>query len=243
MTNPAPSTAPVARPRGQLALAFQESLTAIVRLRANRQVAADAESFRAQMKQVLAMAEQEARRVGYAGEDVRLAIYAVVTFLDESVLNSRQPMFAEWPRKPLQDELFGGHIGGEIFFDNLRNLLQRPESEPLADVLEVYELCMLLGFHGRYGSDQSGELRSLVAQTAEKIHRIRNGFLPLAPGWAPPTSGDVVAQAGDPWLKRLAIAAGATLLVALVLFGVYFAVLRGGIGEMREVAGQVAGRA
>ena len=152
-------------------------------------------------------------------------------------------MFADWPRKPLQDELFGGHIGGEIFFENLRAMLQRPDAEPLADVLEVYELCMLLGFHGRYGSHESGELRSLVAQTAEKIQRIRNGFLPLAPRWAPPSAGDVVVQNRDPWLRRLAVGAAATFVVALVLFGVYFAVLRSGVGAMREVAAQVTARA
>jgi tRNA A37 threonylcarbamoyladenosine modification protein TsaB len=106
-------------------LALQETLTAVVRLRANRQVAADAGAFRASVKHMLATADQQARQLGYAADDVRLAIYAVVAFLDESVLNSGQPMFAEWPRKPLQDELFGGHIGGEIFFENLRNCLEK----------------------------------------------------------------------------------------------------------------------
>ena len=69
--------------RGQLALALQETLTATVRLRANRQVATDANAFRASVKQMLAAADQQARQLGYPADDVRLAIYAAVAFLDE----------------------------------------------------------------------------------------------------------------------------------------------------------------
>ena len=128
------------RRHGELALALQEVLTATVRLRANRQVAADAESFRRHIKHVLAASEESARRAGYAGEDVKLALFAVVAFLDESVLNSAQPMFADWPRKPLQEEIFGGHMGGESFFRHLHQLLARQDADDLADVLEVFQL-------------------------------------------------------------------------------------------------------
>ena len=192
MTHPTPAAAsapaegaPFVR-RGQLALALQEVLTATVRLRANRQVAADAESFRRHVKQVMAAAEQEARRAGYSDDQVRLALYAVVTFLDESVLNSTQPMFADWPRRPLQDEIFGGHLGGELFFQNLQQMLALPDSEDLADVLEVFQLCMLLGFHGRYSAADGGELRMLIGRVAEKMERIRGGYGELSPSWRPP---------------------------------------------------------
>ena len=43
--------------RGRLALALQEPLTTIARLRSNKQVASDGESFRTRIKQVLASAE------------------------------------------------------------------------------------------------------------------------------------------------------------------------------------------
>ena len=139
--------------RGQLALALQEAFTAIARLRANRQVAADADSFRNRMKQVLSTAEQVGRQAGYSTDDVRLALFGVIAFLDESVLNSTQPMFAEWPRRPLQEEVFGGHTGGELFFQYLHQILQLQDSEDAADLLEVYQLCLLLGFRGRFGGN------------------------------------------------------------------------------------------
>src|SRR5690606_17285143 len=93
--------------RGELALALQEAFTVAVRLRTNRQVAANAQSFRAHVKQLLDGAHRHAAHAGYNPELIRLAIYAYIAFLDESVLNSGQAMFAEWPRQPLQEEVFG----------------------------------------------------------------------------------------------------------------------------------------
>src|SRR4051794_39583928 len=96
------------RRRENLALCFQEVLTAIVRLRSNRQKISDASSFRQQILDALRTAAQDARnRSGYTSEDVKIGSFAVVGFLDESILNSRNPLFSEWPRKPLQEELFG----------------------------------------------------------------------------------------------------------------------------------------
>lgn len=236
---PAPaSVAPSAR-RGQLALAMQEVLTATVRLRANRQIAADAESFRAHMKQVMGAAEQQARQAGYSDEDVRLVLYAVVTFLDESVLNSAQPMFADWPRKPLQDEIFGGHLGGELFFQNLQYLLARPDSEDLADVLEVFQLCLLLGFHGRYSATEGGELHALMSRVAEKMQRIRGPFGELSPSWKPP-SGDIPSVGGDVWSKRLGIALLVVCVIAGGLYAFYSSSLKSDVAAVHDAAAQVA---
>src|ERR1700685_3719458 len=66
-----------------LALIYQEILTAITRFRSNRQSVADAGSFRNQIKAAIGAAEAEATRKGYAADDVRLATFAVVAFLDE----------------------------------------------------------------------------------------------------------------------------------------------------------------
>jgi len=224
--------------RGALALALQEALTATVRLRANRQVAADADSFRRHIRQVLATAEQDARRAGYADEDIRLALYAAVAFLDESVLNSTQRMFAEWPRKPLQEELFGGHLGGEMFFQNLQHLLARPDSDDTADVLEVYQLCMQLGFHGRYSAAGSGELPMIMQQVAEKIRRVRGDFGELSPAWRIPP-GDIPIASGDPWLKRLSWGAIGAFVLAVLIFAFALFSLRSGTADLHALAQQI----
>jgi type VI secretion system protein ImpK len=158
--------------RGELALALQESFTVAVRLRTRRQVAASADAFRAHVKQLLAAADQQARSAGYDPELVRLAIYAYIAFLDESVLNSQQPMFSGWPRQPLQEEVFGEHVAGENFFRHLTDLLGRMDSEEIADTLEVYELCLLLGFRGRYASNPAA-VDGIITGIRDKLKRIR----------------------------------------------------------------------
>ena len=91
-----------------LALAFQELLTAVTRLRAHRQQVNDAEQFRNQVRQAIRTADQDAKRLGYVEDDIKLAIFAVVAFLDESILNLQNPVFADWVRKPLQEGLSAG---------------------------------------------------------------------------------------------------------------------------------------
>ncbi|MGD0013873.1 MAG: DotU family type IV/VI secretion system protein [Bryobacteraceae bacterium] len=220
-----------------LALVFQEVFTAIVRLRTNRQVVTDAELFRAQMREALKAADQEARRRGYTTEQIRLAVFAVVAFLDESILNLQQPVFAQWPRKPLQEELFGVHIAGEIFFNNIQRLLGERDSHPLADVLEVYELCLLVGFRGRYGMGGQAELRAVIDSVVEKIRRIR-GFSPyLSPSWAIPP-GAVRVMRADPWVKRLLWTAVACLALVLLLFGIFKISLGSGVSDVAAVPTQ-----
>ncbi len=222
------------RRRENLALAFQEILTAIVRLRTNRQVVTDAEVFRAQMREAFKAADNEARRRGYSSEQSKLAIFAAVAFLDESILNLQQPVFAQWPRKPMQEELFGVHIAGEIFFNNVQRLLGERDSHDLADVLEIYELCLLLGFRGRYGIGGQAELRAVIDALAEKIRRIR-GFSPdLSPGWALPP-GVVRRVGGDPWVKRLVWTAVGCLCLAIVLYGIFALALGSGISDIRAL--------
>jgi type VI secretion system protein ImpK len=235
---PRDASDPPLQRRGSLALVLQEALTAIERLRANRQVAADGESFRAHLKHLLAAAEEEARRTGYANGDIKRAIYAVTVFADESVLNSSQPMFADWPKKPLQEELFGGHMGGELFFKNLQELLTRQDAEDLADLLEVHQLCLLLGFKGRYSMSDGGELRGLIHALGQKIDRIRGGVPPLSPAWSLPAN-EQIPLAVDPWLLRLAYGALGTIGFAMMLLLIFALILKSGAADLAVLAARL----
>ena len=140
----------------------------------------------------------------------------MVAFLDESILNMHNPVFADWPRRPLQEEYFGHHVAGEIFFQNLDKILQRNDSQDMGDLLEVYQLCMLLGFAGKYSIGGRGELHGAHPNYGRKdrahppdVARFLSGL-----GCAEPTR---CRPAGaDPWVKRLIfMTAGATLLLTL----------------------------
>src|SRR5208283_571476 len=161
--------------RANLALIYQEILTAITRFRSNRQAVTDAASFRNQIKGAISVAEAEANRRGYAGEDVRLATFAVVALLDESILNSNNPIFSDWPRMPLQEELFGVHTAGEMFFQCVDRLMAKSDSPQAVDVLEVYDLCMLLGYRGRYSMSGPESVRAVASTVAEKLQHLRGG--------------------------------------------------------------------
>ena len=216
-----------------LALGFQEVFTAVVRLRYNRQAVVDADTFRAQMRQALRVAEQEARSRGSSAEDVKQVIFAVVAFLDESVLTSRNPVFVNWPRLPLQAELFGHQLAGEIFFQELQKSLNRSDSQETADLLEVYYLCLLLGFKGRYAA--GGDLRSVMAVTQEKIRRIRGPIGALSPRGAIPADAVRMIQTDrvSRWLGRAALITAGSVLILFIL---YKLVLMSGASSLSALA-------
>ena len=230
-----PSTVATRR-QENLAFVCQELLTVGERLRSNRQQVADAASFRAQIWTAVRQAEDDARRRGYSTDDIELAIFAVVAFLDESILNLRLPVFSDWPRQPLQEERYGHHVAGEIFFQNLTKLLTRSDSNDLADLLEMYQLALLLGFAGRYSMGGRGELRGITVQTGDRIQRIRQTTGWLAPGWQIPMEAPV-KSGGDPWVSRMAVILIACFVFLAVLFGVYVVFLSQGANDINRMAG------
>lgn len=234
---PAPRTRLSTR-RGALAIAFQEVFTVAIRVRTNRQMAADADTFRRHVKQLIAGADRTAKNTGYDSEDVKLAVYACIALLDESVLNSSQPMYASWPRQTLQEEVFGDHIAGENFFVHLQNLLARQDSEDLADLLEVFLLCLLLGFRGRYALAADGSPERIMSTIEQKIVRIRGGHGAMSNVWPLPTD-EVMPSGRDPWLRRLGLFAGGSLMTAIILFIAYRFLLSGGISDLQTLASQL----
>jgi type VI secretion system protein ImpK len=214
-----------------LALCFQEALTAIVRVRFQCQQVQDSESFRAQMRRSLQSAMQEARSLGYSGDTVQMAVFATVGFLDESVLNLQSPVFADWARRPLQEELFGGHLAGETFFLNLRSLLSQQDSSEVADALEVHCLCLEMGYRGRYALGDSGELHQLLRQALGKIERVRGPSCLMPPVAAPAVPA---ARSKDPWTRALLITACVLAGLVIVAFGGYEIQLGSGVAQVEN---------
>jgi type VI secretion system protein ImpK len=225
------AAAAVPRRRGQLALQLQELLTAVVRLRGRTtDVPADAEAFRGLVRRLIANANQEARQLGYGEEDVGYAVYAVVAFLDETILALGHASFAAWQGRPLQEEVFGASVGGDVFYQYMERQFARDDSDDTADVLEVFLLCLLLGFRGRYMGSEEG-VHPWIARARERITRIRGAPPPFAPNWAP-TGGEPTSRPGDPWQRRLLFALGGTLGVVLLLWVIFWFVLGGESGRI-----------
>src|SRR5258708_40085986 len=234
-TSSQPTPQPTNRRRDNLALVFQNLLTVIVRLRANRQVINEGQAFRVEMQRALRAAEKEGMRKLYPPEDVRLATFAIVAFLDESILNSTNPAFSDWLRMPLQEEMFGHHRAGEVFFENIEPLLTRGDSHGAADLLEVYSLCILLGYKGKYGLGDLDSVRPVLDAIAEKIRRVRGPLPGLSPDWAVP-EGNIQTTGADPWIRRLAVGALAGVFIALLFFVLFRALLGSDASKVHALA-------
>lgn len=213
------ATAPSTAKSDTLALLCQSILTGVVRIQSGKQPLVDLESFRRRMKAALQEFEREANIAGYGAGEIREAEFAVVAFLDETILTSRDPKSDEWRKRPLNIELFGQAIAGDAFFDKLTELERGRDSEHLADVLEVYCLCLLLGFEGRYAPPLRGEAYRIADRLRRRIEAIRGADYRLspalnlseAPAEAPP-------QTGPDWRWRVLGAAGALILLFLVYY-------------------------
>jgi type VI secretion system protein ImpK len=212
---------------------MQELFTAIVRLRSNRQKVSDAEAFRAQVLKEIEAAEHRARGLGYSAEDTRQAVYAAVALLDESVLNSNNPVFGDWSRRPLQQELFRVSVAGEAFYRALDRLLARDDSAMLADILEVFYLCLLLGYGGRYTLGAQSDLRSLTDKVGRRIYHIRKnlgeGSLAGLPAQERP-----LALRRDTLGRWLTFAATGLFVFAVAAFVFYWFSLDSGVSVLRS---------
>jgi len=204
-----------------LALLYQGLLTGITRLQTERQHITNGESFRRRTKATLQEIERVAVASGYDANDVRDTHFAVVALLDSVVLHSNDPVRVEWERKTLQEELFGQTDAGVIFFVKLEHFRVRHDSPRLADTLEVFLLCLLLGFEGRYSGALRGELDSITERISRRIEEIRGVSRQLSPGGTLPTALNIAAPPARR-SNRLRTAAFASLLFTFLFFLVLY---------------------
>lgn len=153
---------------GRLADVYAPCFTLALQLRAGHEFG-DSEVLRSKIKGLLDKTRREAVRTGHAPEDVREAEFALVAFLDETLLSSDWSQKDRWLAKPLQLELFNRYDAGEEFFHRLDGLRANPGLH--AEVLEVYYLCMALGFKGKFQLHGQEQLRGLIEETQAEVAR------------------------------------------------------------------------
>jgi type VI secretion system protein ImpK len=224
-----------ARPRVEnLALLYQGLLTGIVRIRSGRQPIVNAKMFRSRTRDALAEVTREAMKRNYAAEHTMETDFALVALLDEVILSSHDASRDEWAVKPLQEELFGIATAGEVFFARIQKLLNRPDSAELADMLEVFYLCILLGFEGQYVIGNKTELHLLADRIRQRIERIRNSDPRFSPSaWLPEES--VFVATPDPLVAKFKLSAMAIGGAAIFLFVVAFVHLFWASSQLRDL--------
>lgn len=153
----------------------------------------DAASFSARVQQFLSDFERNAKKLDISNEDIYATKYAFCAAVDEMVLASGFSIRDAWMLQPLQLTLFGDQLAGENFFARLEDL--RAQGAARLQSLEVYYMCLLLGFQGKYLIEGQEKLGYLTARLGDEIALLRGKRTGFAPHWALP---DKVAHA----LKR-----------------------------------------
>lgn len=131
----------------------------------------------------LAEFDSEARKLRAQGEDIDAAKYAFCAALDEIILSSQFPMRFAWERRPLQLVIFGDQLAGEHFFDRLEAL--RSSGGARLAALQVFHMCLLIGFRGKHALDAGDKLAYLTARVGDEIAHIQGkskGFAPRPNG-------------------------------------------------------------
>lgn len=155
----------------------------LVFLLKNRHVPDTAAGLAGRVKAFLDGFERDARRLGHDPEAIYGAKYALCATVDEVILGSAFSVRGEWERQPLQLELFGELLAGDRFFEKLEQLRGRADN---VEVLEVFHMCLLLGFKGRYLLEGTEKLGYLATQLGEQIAHIRGKRQGFAPHWPLP---------------------------------------------------------
>lgn len=141
----------------------------------------DKGAFADNMTQFLGDVDRNAKALGISAEDVTAAKYAYCSAVDEIILRSSYEVREAWETRPLQLRVFGDQLAGEHFFHRLEDL--RAKGQVHVEALEVFHMCLLLGFQGRYALDGKDKLDYLVARLGDEIARMRGrgrGFAPHA---------------------------------------------------------------
>jgi type VI secretion system protein ImpK len=118
-------------------------------------------ALRQRITSYLAGLEREAADQGIIREDLDKARFALVAFIDETILNSDWNQREIWRDRPLQLDLFAERRAGARFFDEMDHL--RRQGEAKREVVEVYHQCLNLGFEGQYkvsGREQLAVVKS-----------------------------------------------------------------------------------
>ena len=138
--------------------------------------------LRPQVAQMLKDFERRAERYRFSQKIIQVAKFALASFVDETVLTNNFPLKEEWERYPLQLEYFGEHLAGDKFFDKLEAMLK--QIEVTQEAVEIYYICMLIGFKGKYAVYEKDKLLATMQKTANalvKVGRIKS--VELSPHW------------------------------------------------------------
>lgn len=186
----------------------------VLRLKAG--IVAPSNNLRPKVAGLLKDFEDRANRYRFDSKIIQVSKFALASFVDETILTNNFPLKDEWEKNPLQLEYFGEQLAGNKFFDKLQAMLKQIETTQ--DAVEIYYVCMLLGFKGRYAVYEHDKLMSIMQSTANalvKVGKISN--VELSPHWLANDQPKPQEKRGMPTWAKVSAFAGIGLAVVIYL--------------------------
>ncbi len=174
------------------------------------------EHLRTRLHHLFRVAEEQGKSAGIHSDAYTQARYAVTAYIDEMIISSRWANRDQWSARPLQYDFFGEYVAGEGFFQHLDTIRR---SLPLnAELLEVYGLCLILGFEGQYRIHEREKLRGLIEDVTREVQAKRGDVPVLSPHGERPEEllTELVKRELPVWVV-LVTSAGIVLLFYLAL--------------------------
>jgi type VI secretion system protein ImpK len=149
------------------------------------QMPPERDTFWGAILQFLTGLERKAKRAGISTQDIHAGKYAFCAAVDEVILSSPAgPVRDQWELRPLQLFLFGDQLAGDRFFTQLEDL--RAQGAVRLPALEVYYLCLLMGFQGRFRLEGAEKLGYLTARLGDELIYLKGKSTGFAPHWSAP---------------------------------------------------------
>lgn len=194
----------------------------ILRLKAG--IVQPSKTLRPQIAALLKEFEERAIRYRHRESVIKVAKFGLAVFVDEIILikaseGGDYALREEWEKVPIQLEFFGDNVGGETFYEKLEAMLR--QIDVTADAVEVYYVCMLLGFRGKYAVYEQDKFLKIMQKTADALVRCgKISKVDLSPHFVVNDQPEPPKKRGMPtWAKLLAFSGlGLAILIYLVMF-------------------------
>lgn len=189
----------------------------ILRLKAG--IVQPSNDLRPKIASLLKDFEERALRYRYRESIIQVAKFGLASFVDETVLTNNFPLKEEWEKYPIQLEYFGEQLAGNKFYDKLEAMLR--QIDVTQDAVEVYYVCMLLGFKGRYAVYEHDKLLATMQRTADELVKIgKISSVELSPHWLVQDQPAPPEKKGMPiWAKITAFGGlGFAVIIYLIMF-------------------------
>lgn len=189
----------------------------ILRLKAG--IVQPSNTLRPQIAALLKEFEDRAIRYRHRESIIQVAKFGLASFVDETVLTQDFNLKEEWEKYPIQLEYFGEQLAGNKFYEKLDAMLR--QIDVTADAVEVYYVCMLLGFKGRYAVYEQDKFQKIMQKTADALVKVgKISKVDLSPHWLVNDQPEPPKKRGMPmWAKMMAFSGlGLAILIYLIMF-------------------------